>query len=309
MVKARLLLVEDSKTQATPAIDFLTSEGYDVLWVEDGKSAIKAAKTGNIDLILLDLMLPDMNGNEVCRWLKLNHDTRSIPIIMLTAMGSASDKVSGFEAGADDYLAKPYSDMELNARIYACLRTKALQDELRQKNRQLEEMLAKVEELAITDPLTGLYNRRRFESVLDIESRRARRYNAALACLIIDLDHFKSINDEYGHQAGDMVLKEMAQIMKAEIRSIDTVARWGGEEFALLLPQTTKEHATQVSERLLRKIAVHEFTKRPEIRVTVSIGISGMPDPAIDTGEKLVNAADLALYEAKRKGRNRVEVV
>jgi DNA-binding response OmpR family regulator len=145
MAKAKILLVEDSKVQAGEVKSFLEKAGYEVIWVEDGKAAIKSAKTQKIDIILLDLVLPDISGNEVCRWLKLNEGTKGIPIIMLTVKGEVVDKVAGLEAGADDYLPKPYSEVELNARIYASLRTKALQDELRQKNKQLEELLKQVE--------------------------------------------------------------------------------------------------------------------------------------------------------------------
>jgi DNA-binding response OmpR family regulator len=133
MANAKLLLVEDDKVQAKITKDFLESAGYEVVLAENGKSAIKAAKTQNADVILLDLVLPDMDGNEVCRWLKLNQDTKGIPIIMLTVKSSTMEKVEGLQAGADDYLPKPYNEIELNARIYASLRTKALQDELREK--------------------------------------------------------------------------------------------------------------------------------------------------------------------------------
>ena len=141
MAKATILLVEDDKVQAKVTKDSLESFGYDVITATDGKSAIKSAKTQKVDIIVLDLILPDINGNEVSRWLKVNPDTKGIPIIMLTVRNSMTEKVAGLEAGADDYLPKPYDEIELNARIYACLRTKALQDELREKNRQLEDAL------------------------------------------------------------------------------------------------------------------------------------------------------------------------
>jgi DNA-binding response OmpR family regulator len=134
MSKSTILLVEDDKVQGNATKNYLAASGYGVIWVEDGKSAIKSVKTQEIDLVVLDLILPDMNGNEVCRWLKLNQDTRGIPIIMLTAQGSTTDKVASLTAGADDHLTKPFNESELGARIYACLRTKALQDELREKN-------------------------------------------------------------------------------------------------------------------------------------------------------------------------------
>ena len=307
MAESTILLVEDDKIQGKATKDYLESTGYKVVWAEDGKSAIKAVKTKAIDLIVLDLVLPDINGNEVCRWLKLNQDTRGLPIIMLTAKSSTNDKVTSLTAGADDHLSKPFNESELGARIYACLRTKALQDELRDKNRQLEEVLSKVEVLAITDPLTHLYNRRHFENLIENEFANTARYKSPATCLMIDVDYFKSVNDEYGHRTGDVVLKEISNIIKSCLRKVDTVARWGGEEFVVLLPRTKKEDSYVAAERILNTISEYTFTgvKR---QVTVSIGIAGIPDPSIDTAEKLVDASDVAMYEAKSSGRNRIVV-
>jgi diguanylate cyclase (GGDEF)-like protein len=308
MLKARILLVEDTKAQAKMTMEFLEKNGYEVVWAQDGASAMKAAKTKSIDVILLDLVLPDINGNEVCRWLKLSQDTKAIPIIMLTVKGTTDDKVKGLEAGADDYLPKPYSEVELNARIYSCLRTKALQDELRQKNRQLEDMLMRVETLAVMDPLTNLFNRRRFEAILEKEFGRTMRYESPLSCLMIDIDHFKKINDTFGHRAGDTVLREMGKIILDSIRDVDTAARWGGEEFMVLIPETPKEKALKPANRILEAVVNAQFPDLRGTRITVSIGIAGAPDPAIDSDDKLIHAADLALYQAKHKGRNRVEM-
>ncbi len=307
MAKAKILLVEDSKSQAEVTREFLEKNGYEVDWVEEGKSAIMKARTRPVDIILLDYVLPDINGNEVCRWLKLNEHTKGIPIIMITTRSNTKDKVSSLEAGADDYLPKPYNEIELNARIYACLRTKALQDELREKNRQLQEMLTKVETLAITDSLTGLFNRRHCENVLENEFNRSVRYSTPLSCLMIDIDHFKKINDTFGHRTGDTVLREVARLIKDTAREIDTVSRWGGEEFVVLQPQTTKENGLRFASRMLEAIAHHTFSDISDKQITVSIGLAGVPDPSIESGEKLINASDLALYEAKRKGRNRIE--
>ncbi|MEW6570166.1 MAG: diguanylate cyclase [Nitrospirota bacterium] len=307
MAKAKILLVEDDKLQADVTKEYLEASGYEVVWVQDGKSAIKAAKTQPIELILLDLILPDLDGNEVARWLKLNEDTKGIPIIILTVKSSTKDKVTSLESGADDFLPKPYNEIELNARIYACLRTKALRDELREKNRQLEQVLLKVEILAITDPLTQLYNRRHFETTLEKEFRRTIRYQTPTSCLMIDIDHFKGINDEYGHHAGDQVLKEMARTIKGALREIDIVARWGGEEFIILLPQTAKDAAFKAASRILKKVADSKFPGIPR-QLTVSIGVAGIPDPSIDSAEKLIRMSDIALYEAKARGRNRIEI-
>jgi two-component system, cell cycle response regulator len=307
MSNSKILLVEDDKLQAKTTIEYLEKAGHEILWVENGISAIKSAKTRSFDLIVLDLVLPDLDGHEVCRWLKHTKDTQDIPIIILSAKGTTKEKVVGLEAGADDYLQKPYDPSELKARIYACLRTKVLQDELRKKNCQLEEVLLQMEKLAMTDQLTGLFNRRYFLSVLEQEFSRTLRYNHPTSCLMIDIDHFKIINDEYGHNAGDQVLIEISLIMANCLRKSDTVARWGGEEFIILLPETTRENALQIASRILTSVSTAEIFSLPK-QITVSIGLAGMPELDIDTSEKLIVAADRALYEAKNKGRNRVDV-
>lgn len=307
MPKAHILLVEDNKVQASIIKDYLERNGYRVSTAEDGMSAFKAAKTVNADIILLDRILPDIDGNDVCRWLKLDHATRDIPVIMLTAKGEMSDKVSGLEAGADDYLPKPFDEAELNARIYVRLRAKTNQDELKQKNRQLEDMLTRVESLAIMDQLTGLYNRRRFETIFSNEFKRASRYQLPLSLLMIDIDHFKTVNDTLGHQDGDIVLRELAQVIQSTIREVDSPARWGGEEFVVLSPNTTKENGLRAAERVRKAIANHSFATMPGKKITVSIGVAGIPDTDLDNRDKLLHAADLAMYNAKKNGRNRVE--
>ena len=307
MPKANILLVEDNKAQATIIKSFLEKNGYRVFTVEDGTSAFKAAKTQNVDIILLDRILPDLDGSEVCRWLKLDPGTRDIPIIMLTARGAMSDRVSGLEAGADDYLPKPFDESELNARIYVRLRNKTQQDDLKKKNRQLEDMLTRVESLAIMDQLTGIFNRRRFEAIFHSEFKRAQRYHVPLSCMMIDIDHFKKINDTFGHQEGDLVLREIAQVIQTTIREVDTPARWGGEEFVVLSPNTTLENGLRAAERVRKAVANHIFKGKEHTKVTVSIGVAGSPNPDLDTPDKLIHAADLAMYEAKKFGRNRVK--
>jgi two-component system cell cycle response regulator len=304
--KARILLVEDSTTQAKATRDFLQKKGYDVLWADSGTAAIKAVLTMSPDVVLLDRVLPDMSGTEVCRWIKHTEQTKGVPVIMLTVRNSLDDKVTGIESGADDYLAKPCNDVELHAKIYAALRIKALQDALRQKNRELAELLAKVGSMAVTDVLTGLYNRRHFDDELDAEWKKSRRYRYSIACLLIDIDFFKSINDTCGHKAGDSVLKELSVILQKNVRDTDTVARWGGEEFIILLPHTDADGGYAVARSLLERISRYEFGQVPGRRITVSIGLS-CSGPATQEKERLIEAADKALYEAKKNGRNRIE--
>lgn len=309
MSKGRILLVEDSTLQAKTAIKFLEKDGYDVHWAKDGKAAINAVKSHPTDIILLDLILPDMTGNQLCRWLKLSEDTKGIPIIMLTIKSEVNDKVAGLEAGADDYLPKPYNEIELNARIYACLRTKALQDDLRQKNTELEDLLKRVDVLASTDHLTGLYNRRQFERVFKKEFVRAARYKDPLTCFMLDIDYFKRINDTYGHSAGDFVIKEISHIIADSLREVDHLARWGGEEFIIALPNTDKDGSLIPAARILNGVSeYHASALPPEERITVSIGIAAIPEPSITTYEQLIHMADEALYRAKKNGRKRFEI-
>jgi two-component system cell cycle response regulator len=255
----------------------------------------------------MDFILPDISGNEVCQLLKQRDDTKAIPIIALSIKSSTEDKIAGLLAGADDYLPKPYSEEELLARIYAMLRTKELQDELRKKNRELTEVLSKMEVIARTDPMTGLFNRRHFDTLLEKEFNKTLRYQFPAACMVIDVDGFKSINDKHGHHVGDVCLKETADVIRNCVRKIDTVARWGGEEFIVLLPETKKGTAMSVAARIVAAISSNKCSGISK-QITVSIGIAGVPDPSIANAEKLVNAADNAMYEAKTKGGNGIEV-
>ncbi len=306
-MKARLLLVEDSATQGTQTKSELEHLGYDVRWVKSGIEALKWARQDPPDLIVLDVVMDDIDGFAVCRWLKLHNGTRDIPVIMLTVRDEIDDRVHGLQVGADDYLPKPFSQRELEARIFAALRSKSTQAELVERNRQLESMLHHVESLAITDPLTGLFNRRRFADVLRREVAVTRRYKNSLALLMIDLDHFKTINDRFGHDAGDAVLRAIAAALSSGLREVDLAARYGGEEFAIIMPHTTKPNAEIVAQRIAAQIGslVHEF-QGEKVSLTASLGIADVADLSEPSAENLVKAADVALYEAKRAGRNRI---
>lgn len=309
MAKERILVIEDNSLEAKQILAVMETAGYAVIHAETGVTGFKLAKTQRPDLILLDIVLPDYTGDQLCQWLKQDEATRPIPLIMLTAKASIEDKVAGLRIGADDYLPKPFNEHELLARVMACLRTKMLQDELRGKNDQLESLLKEVEQKAVTDVLTGLKNRRHFSDLLDKEFSRAKRFNDALACLMLDIDHFKSINDTHGHEIGDSVLSKIGKIFQEAVRQIEVAARWGGEEFAMLFPKTGIQDCLKPATRIFESIKTHHFNGLPQDRmVTVSIGISGLPDPLITTKEELVKCADYALYRAKRAGRNRIEV-
>ena len=168
-------------------------------------------------------------------------------------------------------------------------------------------MLKKVAALSITDPLTGLFNRRRFEEVLDSEFKKSSRYMFPLSCMMMDIDHFKTVNDTYGHPVGDTVIKDIALIINQCVRDVDTLSRWGGEEFVVLAPMTPKSDALLPARRILTTVAEHTFAGMGEKHVTISIGIADLTSPGIDTPDKLIQAADKVLYEAKKNGRNRIE--
>lgn len=306
-MKANLLLIDDSEAQANKIKDVLERLGYGVVVAASGVEGLRLARTTSPDLVLLDVVMSDIDGFAVCRWLKMNAETRDIPIIMLTVRTALADRVEGLNIGADDYLAKPFEDQELEARIFAALRVKAAHSELRDRNQQLESMLHSVEALASTDALTGLFNRRRFADVLRREFAVTKRYKNTLSCLLLDLDHFKQINDRFGHDAGDQVLKEVARRILGSLREVDLAARYGGEEFVVLLPHTSKGDARIVAERLLKNVRKQEFTFAGEVlTVTTSIGCAGNSDVQSSNPDDLVKAADIALYEAKKNGRNRV---
>ena len=309
MQRTRVLLVEDSQLEGGKTRACLEGAGYEVIWAKTGFEGLKVAKTRRPDIILLDVVLPDKDGQQICRFIKADEAIRDIPLIMLTGRSGVEDKVMGLKIGADDYLPKPFNEKELLARINAFLRIKALQDGLKSKNTQLEGLLKQVELMAITDAGTGLFNRRHFLELLDKEFERAKRFASPLACLLLDIDHFKQINDTYGHLVGDAVLLDIGGIIKGSLRTIEVAARYGGEEFILFLPETSVSGAVKPAQRLLEQIAGCHFKDlKPDHVITVSIGISGLPDHRISMKQELVQCADYALYKAKRGGRNRIEV-
>jgi diguanylate cyclase (GGDEF)-like protein len=301
--------VEDSEAQGSHVQSTLEKLGYHVSWARSGIEGLKLARTENPDLVILDVVMADVDGFAVCRWLKMHPETREIPVIMLTMRSELRDRIEGLNVGANDYLPKPFADEELEARIFAALRVRATHTELKERNQQLEAMLHHVEGLAIIDSLTGLFNRRRFSDVLRREFAVTKRYQNELSCLMVDVDHFKRINDRFGHETGDKVLKEVALALSQNLREVDLPARYGGEEFAILLPHTTKLNAVIVAERIARRIRQLTFDFLGEkLEVTVSVGIASTSDVKTNDAEELVRRSDVALYEAKRNGRNRVTV-
>jgi diguanylate cyclase (GGDEF)-like protein len=306
-MKAKVLVVEDSREQREHLVRLMEDRGFEVRAVGGGLDALKAIKADPPDVVILDVMLEDLDGHGVCRWLRLTESTRDIIVIMLTVKTEVKERIEGLHIGADDYLPKPYDENELEARIYAALRSRIARQELRKRNTELETLLTRTEHLAASDPLTGIPNRRRFLDVLKREFAVSRRYGNPLSCVSLDLDHFKEVNDLGGHSAGDEVLKHVAEILASNIREVDVCARYGGDEFALLLPHTPLDKALIVVERIrVKLLAVRTAWPGAAALVSISGGIASSSETSIKTPADLLDAADRALYRAKGLGRDRI---
>ncbi|MEO5579201.1 MAG: diguanylate cyclase [Gemmatimonadaceae bacterium] len=305
--KKRILVVDDHEDNVEVLRARLEARGYDVLGASDGQEALDTAVRWIPDLILLDVMMPKMDGLEVVRRLKANKDLPFIPVIMQTALDSTERMVAGLEAGADDYVAKPINFAELEARVKSLLRIKKLQEDLAERERQLSEMNDKLLHISLTDGLTGVDNRRSLEERLHEMFEHSLRLHEPIAVVMCDIDHFKMVNDTHGHAAGDEVLKQFATILKGEAREIDRVGRYGGEEFLLLLPGTVLDAAMTFAERLRGSVDSHTFSfEGGTLKKTVSCGVAAFPHPRVTGRDALLKAADDALYVAKEAGRNRV---
>lgn len=306
--RSKILVVDDIPLNRKLQKTYLESVGYQVILAQDGIEALQRIGEESPDLILLDIMMPKMNGFQVCHRLKNSENTRFIPIIMVTALNEIEDKVKGIEAGADDFISKPFNKLELLARVKSLLRIKQLHDELELKIEELEIAQSKLLQLAITDGLTQLYNYRYFKQQLTQEITRAKRHNTSVSITMLDIDYFKNYNDTHGHPAGDLVLKTIAELLRNNIRKIDVAARYGGEEFALILVETDKHAAGFVANKIKNLIERQKFDyeeTQPNGKLTISMGVATFPDDAI-TPDDMVKMADQRLYRAKKAGRNRV---
>ena len=305
--QGRILVVDDHEDNIEVLRVRLESWGYGTDACYNGTDALAYVERTPPDLILLDVMMPEISGIEVARRIKGNKALPFIPIIMQTALDSTEDKVQGLEAGADDYITKPIDFAELKARLRSMLRIKRLQEALEEREKELLEVNERLRFMSQTDALTGLDNRRHLNDRIDEMFQHAQRLNEPFSLVMCDLDKFKSVNDTYGHQAGDEVLKQLAKILKEEAREIDRVGRYGGEEFMLLLPGTVLDAAVTFAERVRKRIEGHTFTfDGGTLQRTASFGVSGWPHPSIGDSDALVRTADDALYVAKESGRNRV---
>jgi len=277
---------------------------FDVFYeAPDGIDGFKVLLNKPVDLILCDVVMPGIDGFKFLSMKRTRSEFDDIPVIMLTAEEDVKLKIKALEQGASDYITKPFDPGELVARVKVHYKIKALQEELRETNRRLEE-------LSNTDDLTKLYNRRYFMELLELEFQRAQRYEAKLSFVMIDIDHFKSFNDSYGHLIGDRILYEVAQILRESLRVHDIVGRYGGEEFALLMPETELKGGLVVAERYRKRVEDYMLLEEgKELKVTISLGVAPYPQKEIHSVDDLIRLADHALFQAKKNGRNRVEVV
>ncbi len=295
MPKARILLVQSTQTQRNGTKYSLERAGYHVAWVGNGASAISTAARETVDVIVIDVALPDIEGGDLCALFRRRHATSDIPIILLTVRGYTPMSSQASLYGPDDYVAKPYTDAELDVRITAALNTKKLKKELDRKSRMLEETRAQAESAAIIDPATGLYNQRQFEAMFAKEFKRAIRYKQPVSCMRIVLD-----GREAGQKADEGLVKAVIGLIQKTIREVDTAAWWTGEGFIVLIPNTPRDKALQAAARILFAVADHPFTWSDSNKVALNIGVAGLPDRRIDTEAKLVQAADSALHQARQ---------
>lgn len=295
----KILIADDERFNLNILVNILKSD-YKIIIAKDGKQTIERAISNLPDLILLDVMMPEMNGYDVCKNLKENEVTKDIPIIFITAMKEEGDEAKGFDLGAADYITKPFRPPIVMARVKAQLKMKWQADTLRQ--------------MAGMDVLTEIPNRQRFENIFDMEWKRAVRKKTPLSVAYIDIDFFKKYNDEYGHGCGDTCLKEVAQdLVKTAKRPADFVARFGGEEFIAIFPETDISGAMTIAENMRRNIELLKIPHAPSAPldyVTVSIGVNsvfpsgGFSDSALVS---IISDADKMLYKAKEEGRNQVK--
>lgn len=291
-----VLAIDDSPDIHTLLDVRLRPEGLDLRHALDPIEGLAMATREPPDLVLLDVDMPGLSGMELCSRLKGEPATSMVPVIFLTGAESVESVVRGFDLGAVDYVKKPFDPAELRARVRAALRTKRFQDMLAVR--------------AQIDGLTGLWNRGYFEQRLRDEVNAVRRYGRALSLVLLDVDHFKNLNDSYGHPFGDLVLQRLGELLTQSCRATDAACRFGGEELALVLTETPTTGGVVLAERLREAIASLGFRPRTtNIQVTASFGVAGVDEfdsrAAVDP-HALVARADWALYEAKRAGRNRV---
>ncbi len=299
----KLLIAEDDPVSRRLLEATLTKWGYEVTVCTNGAEALEALKQEDAPrLAILDWMMPEIDGVQVCREVRKLGEEPYIYILLLTAKSQKEDLVEGLDAEADDYLTKPFDPHELRARVRSGFRILELQANLIAAREELRKQ-------ATHDPLTGLWHHSAILNILRRELSRSKRENTPFCVLMLDIDHFKRFNDTYGHQKGDLVLREIAESMREIIREYDTLGRYGGEEFLIVLPVCDGEQGVAAAERLRKHVASKSIdTPGGPVHVTVSVGVAANQQHGKLEANVLIRAADLALYRAKDAGRNRTEL-
>ncbi len=298
-----VLIIDDSVTVREQIIRTLESFNLFTRYfeAEDGLEGFKKLLSTPVDIILCDLEMPRIDGFKFLSMLKGRPDFQDVPVIILTGVNDRERKIKGLEQGASDYITKPFDHEELVARVKVHLKIKKLQDELKRSNELLLE-------LSNTDHLTGLFNRRYMMEALDKEVQRSIRKGGTLSLILLDIDHFKLVNDDYGHQQGDAVLQNVALLLRKELRNYDCAARYGGEEFVAILPDSTLKESVFVADRIRQAVQGTRFdAPLDKLRLTVSLGVACFSKEYAPTVDGFIKMADDALYRAKANGRNRVE--
>ena len=279
----KILIVDDNEKTRTMLKRHLKKEKYEIFEAKDGFEALRIVEKDNPGVILLDVMMPEISGMDVCRRIRSRHDSELYHIIMLTGVTTPGSKVSGLDMGADDYVTKPFDIEELLARVRVGCRSV--------ENRKL----------AIIDNLTQIYNKNFFSAYLEKAIAQACRFHHDFSLILTDIDHFKKVNDTYGHLAGDKILTEMGSLLKLFCRASDIAVRWGGEEFLIVMPETDISGGTVLAEKIRVAVAANKF---PVVsRITASFGVATLTE---EGAAKLLKDADEALYMAKQNGRNQV---
>lgn len=295
--KVRILVMDDSRSVREEIRQVFVSAGVDAVFfeAENGLDGFKILLEQPMDLVLCDLVMPQMDGFKFLQMRASRPELLEVPVLMLTAVGDVDQKIKVLSVGASDYVTKPFHPGELTARALVHLKIKHLQDELRQKNALLTE-------LSTTDSLTKVNNRRHFLELARKEMERSERLGLMLSLVMFDVDHFKEINDQHGHQAGDEVLQAICRKVNETLREYDIFGRYGGDEFTILLPQTDLSHAHRVGERLEAGVQTLKLASLKGTKLTISVGVASR-SPSNRDLEALLRKADQALYEAKKRGR------
>jgi diguanylate cyclase (GGDEF)-like protein len=312
-LKARrgtLLVIDDSATARALVLRTVEAQGLfeRVVQAKNGREGLEKAAECRPDVVLSDNVMPELDGYGFVSEFRKVPENEHTPVLILSSEGDTESRLKCFQAGANDYVNKPFHPLELGARLANYLKLKLSHDDLERAYQELESSNEKLERLAATDGLTGLCNRRHFLTRADDELSRALRYSHTVGFILIDIDHFKSINDGWGHPAGDRTLIEVASVLSNCVRRSDLVARFGGEEFIVMLPETNGEGARAVADKLLSTARERVIPGLDPRRVTLSAGIALYDDAHRSSLDAVIQRADQALYRAKQGGRDRAEM-